>query len=72
MSAEWTRTDVTGLEARYGDDGLVYTRITPGGAARMVELDLLQQMAAGSGGADPWTPDLARAVLHALRLDNDQ
>lgn len=75
MSAgEWTSTGVTGLDARDGGSGLVYVRA--GGQIHQADLERLRLLAAPDGvsgsGDEAWTPDLARAVLRALRLDVDQ
>lgn len=72
---KWAAIGDTGLEASNGDDGMVYFRTTTAGI-RQVELERLQQMAGVDGVSgsvtDAWTPELARAVLRALRLDVDQ
>ncbi|MGK5543341.1 hypothetical protein ACSNOH_01130 [Streptomyces sp. URMC 127] len=69
-TTRWVETGVHGLQARHGEDGSVYTRTA--GGERTIDVASLQQLAQGVGpgtaGDSPWTPDLARAVLHSLGI----
>ncbi|MCC2280872.1 hypothetical protein LKL35_36730 [Streptomyces sp. ET3-23] len=66
----WVETGVYGLQARYGDDGRIYTRTA--GGIRVAELAEVRRLAAlrpaESPLGGPWTPELARTVLSVLGL----